>query len=256
MESGEDLDDHRVEVPFYPTIDGKPPKVPQEKPHKKFNKDDKKNSFNNNVFIPPSAHDNTKYNVNFGEELRPQVQQSGGPGFFNPDASKSQFPENNASGQQHPIDKQLFNILGPNSQHLPPHIRIDQLLQHIQQQDPNGGPQLHGQNVNLPFTPVQPNGINYNQFGEGADHLNRPGYRRAHFDTLPQLICLFLSSLALFHFKALCAFNFQNFHISLSQKHAASKLSLYVCLLFEFPLVSQRENSLCCQIPTNNILIR
>lgn len=164
-------------MPFYPTVDGKLPKVPQEKPHKKFNKDDKKNNFGNNAFIPPPTHDNNKYNVDFGEEpLRPQVQQPG-PGFFNPDASKNQFPENTASGQ-HPIDKQLFNILGSNSQNLPPHIRLDQLLQHIHGQDPNGGPLLHGQNVNLPFTPIQPNGINYNQYGEGADHLNRPGYRR------------------------------------------------------------------------------
>lgn len=169
VESDEDLEDHKVEVPFYPTIDGKPPKVPQEKPHKKFNKDDKKNNFNNNVFVP-SGHDVNKYNLNdFGDGVRPQ--QPPGPGFFNPDASKNQFPDNPA----HPIDKQLFNILGPNSQNLPPHIRIDQLLQHIHSQDPNAGPHLHGQNVNLPFNPHQPNGINYNQYGEGADHLNRPG---------------------------------------------------------------------------------
>lgn len=171
VNSGEDLDDHKVEVPFYPTFDGKPPKVPQEKPHKKFNKDDKKNNFNNNVFVPPSSvHDSDKYNVNFNEEIQPQQQP--GPGFFNPDASKNQFPEAvpGTPGQQHPIDQQLFNILGPNSHNIPPHIRIDQLLQHIQQQDPTGGA-VHGQN--LPFTP---NGINYNQYGEG-DHLNRPGYR-------------------------------------------------------------------------------
>lgn len=170
IESDEDLEDHKVEVPFYPTIDGKPPKVPQEKPHKKFNKEDKKNNFNNNVFIPPSSHDNNKYNVNdFSDGVRPP--QPPGPGFFNPDASKNQFPDNSP----HPIDKQLFNILGPNAQNLPPHIRIDQLLQHIHSQDPNNGPLIHGQNVNLPFTPIQPNGINYNQYGEGGDHLNRPG---------------------------------------------------------------------------------
>jgi hypothetical protein len=194
-DSGEDLDDHKVEVPFYPTIDGKPPKVPQEKPHKKFNKEDKKNNFNNNVFTPPSTQDNNKYNVNFGDDTRPphnpQVHQQPGPGFFNPDASKNQFPEN---PQQHPIDKQLFNILGPNAQNLPPHIRIDQLLQHIQSQDPNGGPAVHGQNVNLPFQPVQPNGINYNQYGEGPDHhhLNRPGYRRKHFNTLQSYLFILL----------------------------------------------------------------
>lgn len=179
VETGEDLGDHKVEVPFYPTLDGKPPKVPQEKPHKKFNKEDKKNNFNNNIFIPPSSvHDNNKYNVNFGDDVRPQQQP--GPGFFNPDASKNQFPDRlppPLPGQQHPIDTQLFNILGPNTQNLPPHLRIDQLLQHIQQQDPNGA--NNGQNINLPFTPNQPNGINginYNQYGEGGDHLNRPGY--------------------------------------------------------------------------------
>jgi hypothetical protein len=166
-----DGEEELAEVPFYPTVDGKPPKVPQEKPHKKFNKDDKKNPYNNFVPSPP-AHDGNKFNANFGEDGRPVHMP--GPGFFNPDASKNQFPDN--SGPGHPIDKQLFNILGPNSQNLPPHIRIDQLLQHIQSQDPNGGgPLLHGQNVNLPFAPTQPNGINYNQFGEGADHLNRPG---------------------------------------------------------------------------------
>lgn len=167
-------------MPFYPTVDGKLPKVPQEKPHKKFNKDDKKNNYSNNVFVPPSAQDNNKYNVNFGDDNHPQVQQPG-PGFFNPDASKNQFPAENSPSGQHPIDKTLFNILGPNSANLPPHIRIDQLLQHIQSQDPNSGQHIHGQNVNLPFTPVQPNGINYNQYGEGADHLNRPGYTQKTF---------------------------------------------------------------------------
>lgn len=185
-DSGEDLDEHKVEVPFYPTHDGKPPKVPQDKPHKKFNKDDKKNNYNNNVFVP-TTHDNNKFNnVNYGgDDTRlpqiPPANQQPGPGFFNPDASKDQYSE-------HHVDKQLFNILGPNGQNLPPHIRIDQLLQHIQSQDPNGPP-IHGQNFNHPFQPNQ-NGINYNQYGESPDHhLNRPGYRRKHFNT--QLILLF-----------------------------------------------------------------
>lgn len=180
MESGEDDDDgHKVEVPFYPTVDGKPPKVPQEKPHKKFNKDDKKNNFGNNVFVPPSSvhPDNDKYNVDFSEDEDQPVLPPG-PGFYNPDASKAQYPD--TTGPHHPVDKQLFNILGPNGQNLPPHIRIDQLLQHIQSsQDGGAGPHLHGQNINLPFTPIQPNGINYNQYGEGPppDHHNRPGHR-------------------------------------------------------------------------------
>lgn len=190
--SEEDEDEHIV--PFYPTIDGKPPKVPQEKPHKKQNKENKKNTnngLNNNIFLPTPPHDN-KYNFNTNNnydddkhipQLPTHPQQNGGPGFFNPGASKDQYPDYpnfNHPEPQHPIDKQLFNILGPNTQNVPPHVRIDQLLQHIQQQDPNAGPNLHGSNINLPFQPIQPNGINYNQFGEGSagqNHgiPNRPG---------------------------------------------------------------------------------
>lgn len=264
VDSDEDLDEHKVEVPFYPTVDGKPPKVPQEKPHKKFNKDDKKNNFSNNVFVPPPAHDNNKYNVNFGDDSRPLNPPQPGPGFFNPDASKNQYPENGGPGQQHPIDKQLFNILGPNSQNLPPHIRIDQLLQHIQSQDPNGGPLIHGQNVNLPFTPIQPNGINYNQYGEGADHHTRPGYRRTTFLTL---ICLFFHlSRSFFHL--FCVFTlklfalnlkFHNLSFTLSfslTKHAASKTSVDVCLLFEFSSPSLCDDVFELFLPLNNVLIR
>jgi hypothetical protein len=209
-DSGEDLDEHKVEVPFYPTHDGKPPKVPQDKPHKKFNKEDKKNNYNNNVFIP-QTHDNNKFNnVNYGDDTRiPPVHQQPGPGFFNPDASKDQFSE-------HHVDKQLFNILGPNTQNLPPHIRIDQLLQHIQSQDPNGG-----QSFNLPFQPNQ-NGINYNQYGESPDHhLNRPGYRRKHFNNT-QLISCFWPFLT--HILKLSRFKFLNSHLLLLCvfSHAAS----------------------------------
>lgn len=167
-------------MPFYPTIDGKPPKITQEKPHKKFHKDDKKNTFGNNVFTPTAPHDDKYHLNNFATDVKPhipQVHQQPGPGFFNPDASKNQFPDLTGPGQ-HPVDKQLYNILGPNSQNLAPHIRIDQLLQHIQSQDPNTGPLLHGQNINLPFQPIHhaPNGINYNSFGSETDHLHRPGY--------------------------------------------------------------------------------
>jgi hypothetical protein len=174
----QDEDEHNVEVPFYPTIDGKPPKVPQEKPHKKFHgKDNKKD---HNAFAPTPNYDN-KYHINNydkDEGVKPHSVDGHhpGPGFFNPDASKVQYPD--YTGPEHPIpgDKQLFNILGQNPQNLPPHIRIDQLLQHIQGQSPNQGPILHGQNINLPFQPVIPNGINYNQFGENQDHIHRPGY--------------------------------------------------------------------------------
>lgn len=175
INSEEDEDDHKIEVPFYPTIDGKPPKIPQEKPYKKYHKDTK--TKDPNSFIP--NHDNKHYSVyeshDHDEGVRPHQP---GPGFFNPDASKNQYPD--LTGHEHPqipVDKQLFNILGQNPQNLPPHIRIDQLLQHIQGQDhQNQGPLLHGQNINIPFQPIIPNGINYNQFSENGDHLHRPGY--------------------------------------------------------------------------------
>lgn len=173
-------EEHKIDVPFYPTIDGKPPKIPQEKPHKKFHNKDTKNK-DHNSFIPTPNYEN-KYHVNSydnDEGLRPQshdVHQPG-PGFFNPDASKTQYPD--LTGSDHPPvpgDKNLFSILGQNPQNLPPHLRIDQLLQHIQGQDhQNQGPHLHGQNINLPFQPIIPNGINYNQFGETQDHIHRPG---------------------------------------------------------------------------------
>jgi hypothetical protein len=158
-------------VPFYPTIDGKPPKTSQDggKPFKKFHggkEGNKKDQYNtNNAFVPPN-YDN-KFHVNNNYDQQP------GPGFFNPDASKTQYPEHtdHPLHHQHPVDKQLFNILGQNAPNIPPHIRIDQLLQHIQGQDQNQGPHLHG------FQPIQiANGINYNQYGENTDHnAHRPG---------------------------------------------------------------------------------
>lgn len=75
-------------------------------------------------------------------------------------------------GNNHFIDKQLINILGTNSHILPPHLRIEQLLQHIQQQDPNN---VNGQNTNIPpFAPGGPGGINYNQFDRLPEHFKRP----------------------------------------------------------------------------------
>lgn len=178
-EEGEEEDDedvnnneHKIEIPFYPTIDGKPPKISQDggKPFKKFHggkEGTKKDQYNtNNAFVPPNF-ENNKFHVNNNYDQQP------GPGFFNPDASKGQYPEHpdHSLHHQHPVDKQLFNILGQNAQNIPPHIRIDQLLQHIQGQDQNQGPLLHG------FQPIQiANGINYNQYGENTDHnSHRPG---------------------------------------------------------------------------------
>lgn len=168
-EDESDVDDeHKIAVPFYPTIDGKPPKIPQEgKPFKKFHggkegnkKEPQQQNFN--TFTPPMPNYDNKYHVNNYDQA--------GPGFFNPDASKTQYAD--LTGSDHPlhhaVDKQLLNILGQNPQNIPPHIRIDQLLQHIQGQEQNQqnqGPHLHG------FQPIQiPNGINYNQYGENTDH--------------------------------------------------------------------------------------
>lgn len=161
--------EHKIEIPFYPTHDGKPPKVSQEggKPFKKFHGKEGNKKDYNNAFLPPN-YDN-KFNNNNNYDQQP------GPGFFNPDASKTQFPEHtdHPLHHQHPADKQLFNILGQNAPNIPPHIRIDQLLQHIQgqEQGQNQGPHLHG------FQPIQiANGINYNQYGENTDHnAHRPG---------------------------------------------------------------------------------
>jgi hypothetical protein len=189
MNSDEDDDDemHKVEVPFYPTIDGKPPKVPQEKPHKKFHGKDNKGK-EHGAFMPtPPNYDNNKYHSNNNNFENPN---GAGPGFFNPDATKNQYPDLTGSDHPLPVDKQLFNILGHNPQNLPPHVRIDQLLQHIQGQDhQNQGPLLHGQNINLPFQPVIPNGINYNQFGENQDHIRRPGHLHTAHTHLSLYFC-------------------------------------------------------------------
>lgn len=150
----------------------------------------------------PNGHHNT--NNGHGQSVGP------GPGFFNPSASKTQYgdfdpyghninaqnggegkPFNpyHQSGGNSPINQQpiaadklppeLFNILGPNPQNLQPHVRIEQLLQHIQggQDGGNGG------NLHLPSFVPQNNGINGYPFGQvgggGAEQqtLNHPGLR-------------------------------------------------------------------------------
>jgi hypothetical protein len=183
--------------PFYPTVDGKPPKTPQEKPSKKYQKEDgNKKDSGNNIFTPsgpgqhPHPSQDTKFDFNNYHDLPPSAVQNNnnqnqhnlGPGFYNPDTKYGDINPYEQSGlhpgikQQQQIPPELLNFLPPNTQNLPPHLRIEQLLQHIQSQDNNNqGPQLHGQNVNLPFAPVQPNGINYNQFGESPPAMgNRP----------------------------------------------------------------------------------
>ena len=185
---------------LYPTIDVKPPKTPQEKPPKKSTKSDSKYqedplSQSHAPHHTDHNHNNNKFDfVNYDDDIthngggNNQQQQGGpGPGFFNPSASKNQFPDydpyggqvNNkkkpnlvfnpygqdhqnhvGGGQDNKLPPELYNILGPNAQN----IRIEQLLQHIQGSDLNAGPLLHGQNIHIPFAPNQ-NGVNY-QFGE------------------------------------------------------------------------------------------
>lgn len=152
----------------------------------------------------PNGHQNA--NNGHGQSVGP------GPGFFNPSASKTQYGDfdpyghninaqnggggggkpfnpyqqngGNSPVNQQPIasDKlppELFNILGPNPQNLQPHVRIEQLLQHIQggQDGGNGG------NLHLPSFVPQNNGINGYPFGQvvggGAEqqNLNHPGLR-------------------------------------------------------------------------------
>lgn len=157
-------------LPFYPTVDGKPPKVPQpEKPYKKqHQKDDNKIEQQTGPFIhhhgpPPdySQYDEDEIREQQQSLPQPPPQQQRplgpGPGFFNPQASKTQYNDGlNHFGPighqpQHPLDKQLppelYNVLGGNNHHLPPHVRIEELLKHIQGQDGNSnqGPiQIHG----------------------------------------------------------------------------------------------------------------
>lgn len=170
--------------PLYPTVDGKPPKIPQEKPHKKPSKlDSNSNKFHDpftHTIIPEQNEDNNKFDYqNYDEDITNHHQhtnanaQDPGPGFFNPSTTKNQYPDYDHSyGEQGVVhqkpnptyhhygqdsinsDKlppELFNILGANNPNVQPHIRIEQLLQHIQGNDANQGPLLHGQNIHLPF---------------------------------------------------------------------------------------------------------
>lgn len=186
--------------PLYPTVDGKPPKIPQEKPHKKPSKlDNNSNKYHDSFThtIPEQNEDNNKFDYqNYDEDITNHHQhtntnpQDPGPGFFNPSTTKNQYSDYDHSyGEQgvnhqkpnppyhqygqdsiHPdkLPPELFNILGPNTQNVQPHIRLEQLLQHIQGSDPNQGPLLHGQNIHLPF------GGGGGQFIDQQPHSNRP----------------------------------------------------------------------------------
>jgi hypothetical protein len=142
IEEEEDVEeeghDHKMKqsLPFFPTLDGKPPKgVPQIKPMKKYPKDENnnKNTLSNNIFLPSPGHNENSFDYSqYEDHLRPQ----------NPNADP---------------DKHLQNILG-NTAH------IDQLLQHIQAGH-NPGPYLHNLNQ---FQPMHPDmGV--------VPHPQRPG---------------------------------------------------------------------------------
>lgn len=165
--------------PFYPTIDGRPPKIPQENQIDEHPNDNKKHQSIGPFIHHPGNSDSGKFEFSTfeNEHLHPQQrpppgQNSVGPGYFNPSASKSQFDFNpyTQGPLQHPLDKsfppELFNILGGNNQNLPPHVRLEHLLQHIQGQDIQG-PITHGQNYPIPPYQVQVNGVNYPY---GGDH--------------------------------------------------------------------------------------
>lgn len=159
---------------------------------------------------PLSSHDPNQHNLHHNGAGG--VPSGGpGPGFFNPSASKTQYGDFDPYGHninahnggkpfnpygstspgvnQQPIsaDKlppELFNILGPNPQNLQPHVRIEQLLQHIQGgQDLVNGNGGGGGNLHLPsFVSQSNNGLNGYPFGQvGADgeqpHINHPGLR-------------------------------------------------------------------------------
>lgn len=181
--------------PLYPTVDGKPPKVPQSKPNKNPNKSDTKYQGQFSQAQSEQNHHNNKFDyTNYEDDINThshanpaQNQNQGpGPGFFNPSASKNQFPDfglySNGGNNQKPytfgqdqihtqdkIPPELFNILGPNAQNIQPHLRIEQLLQHIQ--GGGGGSDPSGHNIHAPFGVPQQNGVNY-QFGDATQQNN------------------------------------------------------------------------------------
>lgn len=161
------IDDKTVkpDTGFRPTVDGKPHKT-QDKPHKKY-KDDTSKEEVNTVF----SHDDTdKYNEYNYENVRPPPSHVG-PGFFNPDTSKNQYPDFNsyAPNQRPPkqpvtqdqIPPELYHVFGQAPPQQGP-FRIEHLLQQIQGADPNQGPIQHGQNPNVFLHP--------GQFGQVTPH--------------------------------------------------------------------------------------
>lgn len=183
--------------PLYSTNNERPHKgVVSQKPMKKPTKSDSKyqGPFASLPSPPPQSTENTKYdfdNYDDGDEeqsnkkLPPPTQNGNGPGpgFFNPSITKHQYSDydqtlfNNGDFHQPQQQKphkqpynpyiiqhgdgqqELINILGGNAQNIPPHLRIEHILQHIQgtgAADNDGQTQsTYGgqQTPNYPFNP-------------------------------------------------------------------------------------------------------
>lgn len=136
---------------FYPTFDGKPVKEKgeKEKPSKKPGKtqqdaNDIKYGGHQDHFIP--IKNPYGYNENAGPGVRDHS------GYYNPDTTKDQYEsynpyeqydqEPNGIPQGKPNQQDLYNILGGGGKGnptIPPHVRIEHILQHLQPNDPNYG---------------------------------------------------------------------------------------------------------------------
>ncbi|XP_063708942.1 putative epidermal cell surface receptor [Culicoides brevitarsis] len=162
---------------FFPTIDGKPPKNTHKK-YPKDSKDETKKDGINNVYLNNNHED--KYSIHNYEDIRAPVPGHPGPGYFNPDTSKTQYQgqmpygNENSQEQQQNFDKaippELYNVFGISPQHP---FRIEQLLQHIQGADQNQGPGSQNPTVYIHTGHPAPN---FNQFGQvpPATHPQHP----------------------------------------------------------------------------------
>lgn len=180
--SDDNEDDGRPLYPIpidQPTKGGKPTKKPSKIPTKTE---------------PPLKYDFDSYDVidedgeHEDDDNKKHMQNGGypGPGFFNPGLTKHQYPDydqgiynenfhrlpphqtqppkpnqfNPYLVQEHGNDAskhELINLLGGN-QNLPPHVRIEHILQHIQGANDANGDGGHSQ---PPFGFNTQNGLNY-----------------------------------------------------------------------------------------------
>lgn len=189
IKPGSDVNEDDDGAPIYP--------IPVDQPTK-GSKPSKKPSKTSTKTEPPLKYDFDSYDVidedddheDGGEHKKPNQHAGGayGPGFFNPTLTKHQYPdydqgiynnENfhrlpphqtqppkpnqfNPNWVQHGGDAgkhELINILG-NNPNLPPHVSIEQILQHIQGTNDGSGV-YGGGHSQPPFAPNTPNGLNY-----------------------------------------------------------------------------------------------